>query len=69
MKYKPRLTLCATAVLSLCAVAQAQSTDAPATLERIQITGSSIKRLAGETALPVSVIKSEELEADRKSVV
>ncbi|WP_457391202.1 TonB-dependent receptor domain-containing protein [Roseateles sp. P5_E1] len=58
-----RLTLCASAVLSLMATAHAQTTDAPATLERIQITGSSIKRLAGETALPVSVIKSEELEA------
>lgn len=59
-----RLTLCATAVLSLMGAAQAQSQPAaPVTMERIQITGSSIKRLAGETALPVSTIKSEELEA------
>lgn len=30
-------------------------------LERVEITGSSIRRLAGETALPVTVIKVEEL--------
>lgn len=58
-----RLTLCASAVLSLCGAAQGQATEPVASLERIQITGSSIKRLAGETALPVSVIKTEELEA------
>lgn len=63
-----RLSLCAAAVLSLISAAQAQTAPtaeagAPVTMERIQITGSSIKRLAGETALPVSVIKSEELEA------
>lgn len=58
-----RLTLCASAVLSVVGAAQAQSAEPPVALERIQITGSSIKRLAGETALPVSVIKSEELEA------
>ncbi|MFT7772270.1 TonB-dependent receptor domain-containing protein [Roseateles sp.] len=58
-----RLTLCASAALSLCAGAHAQTADAPATLERIQVTGSSIKRLAGETALPVSTVRSEELDA------
>ncbi len=30
-------------------------------LERVEITGSSIRRISGETALPVSVIKVEEL--------
>lgn len=58
-----RLTLCAAAVLSLCAGAHAQTADAPTALERIQITGSSIKRVAGETALPVTSIRSEELDA------
>jgi len=60
-----RLSLCAAAVLTLVSNAQAQ-TDAAAPvhqIERIQVTGSSIKRLAGETALPVSTIKSEELDA------
>jgi len=62
---RARLSLCAAAVLTLVNSAQAQS-DTPtptAVIERIQVTGSSIKRLAGETALPVSVLKSEELEA------
>ncbi|MCY4743757.1 TonB-dependent receptor [Pelomonas sp. UHG3] len=58
-----RLTLCAAAALALTGAAQAQETAAPVTMERIQVTGSSIKRLAGETALPVSVNKPEELEA------
>ena len=58
-----RLNLCAAAALSLIGAAQAQTSDAPQALERIQITGSYIKRLAGETALPVSVVKSEDLEA------
>ncbi|WP_418320921.1 TonB-dependent receptor [Piscinibacter sakaiensis] len=31
------------------------------TLERVEITGSSIRRIAGETALPVTVIKVEDL--------
>jgi iron complex outermembrane receptor protein len=45
--------------------AQAQTSDAaaPVSIERVQITGSSIKRLAGETALPVSAIRSDELDA------
>ncbi|MGQ3054299.1 MAG: TonB-dependent receptor domain-containing protein [Roseateles sp.] len=67
LQARARLTLCAGAVLSLCAAAaqaQAQTAaDAPVTMERIQITGSSIKRVAGETALPVSAIRSEELDA------
>ncbi|MFG6428821.1 TonB-dependent receptor domain-containing protein [Roseateles sp. LYH14W] len=58
--YRPRLSLCAAAAMALTGLAHAQET---ATLERIQITGSSIKRLAGETALPVTAIRSEELEA------
>ena len=62
---RARLSLCAAAVLTLVSNAQAQSdTPTPTTvIERIQVTGSSIKRLAGETALPVSTIKSEELDA------
>ncbi|WP_457419699.1 TonB-dependent receptor domain-containing protein [Roseateles sp. P5_E7] len=62
---RARLSLCAAAVLTLVNSAQAQSeTPTPtAVIERIQVTGSSIKRLAGETALPVSTIKSEELDA------
>ena len=63
---RARLSLCGAAVLCLVNGAQAQGPEAAApvnTIERISVTGSSIKRLAGETALPVSVNKSEELEA------
>ncbi|RZL40431.1 MAG: hypothetical protein EOP35_00920 [Rubrivivax sp.] len=61
---RARLSLGAAAVLALAHGAQAQTPETgPVTIERIQVTGSSIKRLAGETALPVSTIKSEELDA------
>ena len=57
---QPRLLLSAitVAVLTLAGQAQAQS-DAPMT--RVEVTGSSIKRLAAEAALPVSTLKAEDL--------
>ncbi|MFN3302526.1 MAG: TonB-dependent receptor domain-containing protein [Roseateles sp.] len=58
--FRPRLSLCAAAALALTGLAQAQEAT---TLERIQVTGSSIKRVAGETALPVTAIRAEELDA------
>jgi len=43
--------------------AQAASAQADSTkLERVEITGSSIKRIDGETALPVQVIKREDID-------
>lgn len=40
----------------------AHSQDAPdATVQRVEVTGSSIKRLAGETALPVQTISREDI--------
>ena len=41
-----------------------QTTDPnkPAAKERIEVTGSSIKRVEGETALPVTVISREEID-------
>ncbi|WP_269531416.1 TonB-dependent receptor [Chitinimonas sp. BJYL2] len=36
--------------------------EAPAKVEKIEITGSSIKRLANETALPVQTIKREDID-------
>jgi iron complex outermembrane receptor protein len=41
--------------------AQAQLAD-EARMERVIVTGSSIKRIDGETALPVQVLKREEIE-------
>lgn len=40
----------------------AAAAPAPAKPERIEVTGSSIKRIEGETALPVQVIKREDIE-------
>ncbi|RZL40227.1 MAG: TonB-dependent receptor, partial [Rubrivivax sp.] len=51
-----RLALAAT-LLALSCAAQAQST-----LERVEITGSAIKRIEGETALPVQVITRNDID-------
>lgn len=58
----------AIAVVALASQAQAQAqtqtqTQTAGVLELVQITGSAIKRVAGEAALPVSVITGAELEA------
>jgi iron complex outermembrane receptor protein len=56
---RPQLHLLAQAsLLLLSSAALAQD----AKLERVEITGSSIKRVDGEAALPVQVIKREEIE-------
>ncbi len=47
----------AAALLALSGAAQAQST-----LERVEITGTAIKRIEGETALPVQVITRGEID-------
>jgi iron complex outermembrane receptor protein len=53
------LSSIALAVLCLAQQAQAQQTDAP--MQRVEVTGSSIKHLATEEALPVTTIKADEL--------
>ena len=53
------LAFSGTAALSW-GVASAQ--DAPAQLERVEITGSAIKRVASETALPIQVITKKDIE-------
>jgi iron complex outermembrane receptor protein len=59
----PRLALTSitVAVLALANQASAQQADAP--MARVEVTGSSIKRLATENALPLTTYKAEELEA------
>jgi iron complex outermembrane recepter protein len=49
----PTRVAVATALLALSHGAQAQS---PSQLERVEVTGTAIKRIEGETALPVQVI-------------
>lgn len=64
MNAKPHLI--AIAVLALATQAQAQattpSTDAAPKLERVEVTGSMIKRTDRETPTPVSVITREDIE-------
>jgi iron complex outermembrane recepter protein len=55
-----RLSLIAQATL-LAAMAGNAQAQTPEKLERVEITGSSIKRLDGETALPVQVLKREDI--------
>jgi len=68
------LSAVATAILVLCANAQAQQAAEPAAapateqkkdellLERVEITGSIIRRVSQESALPVTSISATELE-------
>jgi iron complex outermembrane receptor protein len=59
-----RVRACVMAVAAVLGAshAAAQSTaSAPAATERIEVTGSNIKRVEGESALPVTVISREEI--------
>ncbi len=59
------LALPALAVLALAAsmtAAQAQAQAQAQAPQRVEITGSSIKRLEGETALPVQTLRREDIE-------
>ena len=60
---QPRLLLTAIslAVLTLANQAAAQTASDDANMTRIEVTGSSIKRVASEASLPVSTIKAEDL--------
>ncbi|MET0980670.1 MAG: TonB-dependent receptor plug domain-containing protein, partial [Telluria sp.] len=55
------LSSIALAVLALTQQAQAQQLEAP--MQRVEVTGSSIKRLAAEAALPVTTVSAQELTA------
>ncbi|MFL6657304.1 MAG: TonB-dependent receptor [Massilia sp.] len=49
-------------LIALDAAAQSAPASEPAPAARVQITGSSIKRAANETALPVQVIRREDID-------
>ena len=51
-----------TGVLVVSGVAVAQTSDTVQVGERVMVTGSSIKRIEGESALPVTVIKREDID-------
>jgi iron complex outermembrane receptor protein len=50
------------ALIGVVGPAVAQETQAPQTIQRVEITGSSIKRIAKEGALPIQVITFEQME-------
>ncbi len=49
-------------VLGFAALAPAGAQEQPATREKVEITGSSIKRIEGETALPVQVLTRRDID-------
>ena len=57
-----KLAIAVIAALGLAAPAPAAWAQQPAAKERIEVTGSNIKRVEGETALPVTVITREEID-------
>ena len=63
---KHRLSACAGGLLLgfvVPTIALAQRADAPdSKLERVEVTGSSIKRIEGETALPVQVLNRDDIQ-------
>ena len=48
--------------ISLSSTAWAQAATDPAKLEKVEVTGSSIKRTEGETALPVQTITKDDIQ-------
>src|SRR5690349_5872269 len=58
-------------LLSACPAAVAQTTTAPATqtLERVEITGSNIRRISSETASPVSTFTKQDIEKSARTSV
>ena len=68
---KPCVLAVATALLSFQAIAQTPSSPvAPAAkVEKIEVTGSSIKRIDGESALPVQIITREDIEKSGSTTI
>jgi len=60
-RYVHRLRPVVFAAAALCALAARAQDAVDPTVQRVEVTGSSIKRLAGETALPVQTISREEI--------
>lgn len=50
------------ALIGVVGPAMAQETQPQQTIQRVEITGSSIKRIAKEGALPIQVITFEQME-------
>ena len=59
LKQHPKFSAVGAAVLM--AVAASAQAQAPAQMERVEVTGSSIKRVDSESALPVTIVTKEEI--------
>ena len=61
---RTQLSIAVSAALAAALVATATDAIAQATqqLDRVEVTGSSIKRIGAETALPVQIITREEIQ-------
>jgi iron complex outermembrane receptor protein len=57
----PRTLVLSSISLAILALGQQASAQESASMQRVEVTGSSIKRLAAEEALPVTTIKAEDL--------
>ena len=53
----------------MCLGLPVKAQDSDASLQRVEITGSAIKRIAGETALPVQVMTRSDIEKSGASSV
>lgn len=72
MRSSPRLALRLTALAAGLVCLHAQAQQAPASteqLQRIEITGSNIKRINTESAVPIQVITREQIEASGVTTV
>ena len=58
---RPRLILTTIAVAAMMLAQQASAQNQDTSTQRVEVTGSSIKRLATENALPLTTYKAEEL--------
>ena len=58
---EPKLLLSSVSLAILTLMNQASAQQADSSMQRIEVTGSSIKRLASENALPLTTIKADEL--------
>ncbi len=55
-------TLVAGATVGIAASATAQTPQTPQKVDKIEVTGSNIKRIEGESALPITIYKREDIE-------
>ena len=72
MKSLPLAVLSAISVSAMFATVASAQTPAPATpqkIEKIEVTGSNIKRVDAETASPIQIITAEEIRRSGQTTV